>query len=841
MRFADVPRGLALAALLAFSAAGAATIDDDSLTPEMRAIKAARPAEPHALQPMHSTPCVDGSAGGYPCSNIDLLAFVPVADFSASNTNSLWGWTDPDSGIEYALVGADNSTAFFDLTEPDHPRYLGRLPTHTGSSIWRDVRVFANHAFIVSDNNGSHGMQVFDLTQLRSVVTPVDFTETAFYGGFGRGHTISINEATGFAYIAGTDHTCPGDSHTGGLYMIDIHDPVNPTFAGCINDAGYTHEAQCWNYTGPDIEHAGREICVDSNGSSGRVAIVDVTDKSAWTTLSTTPYTGSAYTHQAWLTEDMRYLLLDDELDESDFGHNARTYVFDVSDLDAPVLVGYHEHPLSVIDHNLYVHGQYVYQSDYEAGVRILRMDNLSQAEMTEVAYFDTYPSGNNAAFNGSWNNYRFPGSGNVIATGIDEGFFVLEPHLCIAPAAPTGLVATANGDHRIDLSWNAGTMSGDSYRVERAQGGCLGTFQTIADKLADAVYSDTAASGQVNYGYRVIERDITGFCASEASTCVEAETTGSCTAPPLFAGVAHAVNAGTAQCRVDLDWVDANPACGGPPTYSIYRSDTSNFIPGDDNRIALGWIDTMFSDQTAASGVTQYYAVHAVDSANGVEDGNLIRLAVVPNGPPVDGTFASGAEPGDPLLDTDAAGGETRIPDQVEHAGWHPSTERVHTGTQSFWSTAANNLCVTLVTPPLELTPGQTSNVSFWTAWDVEQGWDGGVIELSTDGGTNWSRLTPDGGYPGTITDGGTLCGVALGDGAFTGMGHFSWTPYQVDLSAYAGQTVEIRWLYRTDTAQVGEGWYVDDVALTHAQVPGVCTIVGDAIFIDGFDSPAR
>src|SRR4029079_8526858 len=121
------------------------------------------------------------------------------------------------------------------------------------------------------------------------------------------------------------------------------------------------------------------------------------------------------------------------------------------------------------------------------------------------------------------------------------------------------------------------------------------------------------------------------------------------------------------------------------------------------------------------------FYVVHAVDGANGAEENNLIRLSVTPSGPPTDGTFASGAEPGDPLLDTDAAD-DTRRPDQVEHAGWHPSTARVHTGTQSFWSTAANNLCVTLVTPAMELTPGQTSTLSFYTAWDVEQGWDGGV-----------------------------------------------------------------------------------------------------------------
>jgi choice-of-anchor B domain-containing protein len=604
----------------------------DIQTPGMREHMEHRPAH-EAMAPASNVPCVDGMAGIYPCSNIDLLAFVPVSQFSATSTNSLWGWTDPESGIEYALIGANNGIAFYDLSTPDTPRYLGKLPTTagTGSSIWRDVRVYQNFAFVVSDANPGHGMQVFDLTHLRGVTTPQTFTEDGHYSAFGSSHTISINETTGFASVAGADITCPGDSNHGGLQILDIHDPTSPTFAGCINDAGYTHESQCYVYSGPDTEHVGKDICVDSNGSSGRVAIVDVTDKGTLHTLSSTPYQGSSYTHQSWLTEDQRYLLLDDELDEESTGNNARTYIFDVSDLDAPVFVGYHEHPLTVIDHNLYVHGQFLYQSDYEAGVRILRMDNLATTSMTEVAYFDTYPASDNPNFNGTWNNFRFPGSGRVIATGIDEGFFVLDPHVCEAPAAPGNLTATSGGDHRIDIAWDAAPGSGATYRVERAQGGCHGTFQTIADRLAEPMYSDLDASGQVTYGYRVTALDETGFCASATSTCVEAETTGTCTAAPLFFGIATAKSEGTTQCRVDLGWNAANPACGGAASYSIYRSDDAAFIPGSDNRIALGWLDTSYTDLTASGGTAHYYTVRAVDDVSGAEDSNLVRLAVVP------------------------------------------------------------------------------------------------------------------------------------------------------------------------------------------------------------------
>jgi len=840
----SISRAASAVLLVSFTcaAAHAALAPMHDADSEMQAIRAARPSVPRPLAPMHSTPCVDGMAGTYPCSNIDLLAFVPVSEFAATSTNSLWGWTDPDNGTEYALIGADNGIAFYRLTDPTHPTYLGKLPTHagTGSSIWRDVRVYQGHAFVVSDNNPGHGMQVFDLDVLPGVTTPQTFSETAWYGAFGSSHTISINEATGFAYVPGSSLACPGDTHTGGLQMLDIHVPDAPVFAGCVHDAGYTHESQCWVYAGPDTAHVGREICVDSNGPTHKIAIVDVGNKSAPVTLSSVTYAGAAYPHQAWLTEDHRYLLVDDELDEQNNGHNARTYVWDVSDLDAPVLVGHHDSALGVIDHNLYVHGQYVYQSNYEAGLRILHMDNLSAAQMSEVAFFDTYPASDTANFNGSWNNYRFPGSGNVIVTGIDEGFFVLQPHLCTAPATPA-LTATPNGDHRVDLAWS-GSAPDATYRVERAQGGCNGHFETIADQLAGTSYSDLAASGQVTYGYRAVAHDASGFCAAPASTCVEAQTSGSCTAPPLFVGIAGAQNAASAQCRVDLSWTAAAPACGGPSSYAVYRSDIADFTPDAANRIANGIGALAFADQTTVGGAPQYYVVRATDDANGAEDGNLIRLAATPTGPNADGTFASGAEPGDPLFEAESVEQPSSLaPGHIEHAGWHMSTAREHSGTQSFWSTAANNLCVTLVTPPLTLTAGQVSQLSFWSAWDVEQGYDGGVVEASTDNGTNWTRLTPIGGYPGTINQGGTLCGIAQGSGAFTGTGHFSWSPYQIDLAAYAGQSVKLRWLYRTDGGVTGEGWFVDDILMTHTQVPGTCAVDSDVIFANGFETPGN
>jgi choice-of-anchor B domain-containing protein len=819
---------LALALLVAPAGARAAavarTTSADELARESARYQADHQPPWTGRAPEHLQECINGTAGGFPCDHVDLMEYMPLASIGATGgteANDIWGWTDPLTGNEYALVGLTDGTSFVDVTDPENPVYLGKLPTHTSSSTWRDIKTYQNYAFVVSDLNGSHGMQVFDLTRLRNVPSPpVTFTEDAWYNQIGSAHNIAIDEETGFAYIVGGSSAGAGTTCAGGLHMVNIQNPLAPAFAGCFAADGYTHDTECLVYHGPDTAHDGQEICFNSNEDT--LTIVDVTNHAAPVQLSRTGYAGSGYTHQGWLTGDGHYFLIDDELDEVDFGHTTYTYVWDVSDLDAPVLVGHHASTSSSIDHNQYVKGNFVFQANYRSGLRVLRIDDLSQAAMTQIGFFDVYPADDNASFNGSWSNYPYFASGNVIVSGIEQGLFVLRPtNLCATAAPPDALAAVGNGDHRIDLTWNGSGTAGDTYTVERALGGCAGTFETIATGVPAPAYSDTSASGQVTYGYRVREADPTGACVSAPSTCAEASTTGVCTAPPAFAGLASATNAGGAACEVDLAWSAAAPFCAGPATYDVYRSPTPDFVPGDAERIATGISGTSWADFGAPSLETVYYVVRAVDVSNGSEDSNRVYRDARATGPVADGTFSTGAEPGDPILDTSNGNGPGRAP---EHAGWHITDTRAHNPTHSFWSLSNSNLCDSLE-GSVTLTAGQVSQLAFWTAWDIEQGWDGGVLDLSTDGGATWSRLTPNEGYPGSLTQPtGDACGLGQGTAAFTGQGHFSFAPYTVDLSSHQGQTVRLRWRYSSDGSVNYEGWYVDDIAITHAQVPGAC-----------------
>ena len=369
-----------------------------------------------------TTPCENGFAGIYPCDQVDFMSHLTTSEVGGGEMNDIWGWTDPLDGKEYALLGRTSGTAFIDITDPNNPLYLGNLPTHTVNSSWRDIKVYADHAFIVSEASG-HGMQVFDLTRLRNVTAPpVTFDNDAHYSGFGSAHNIAINEESGRAYPIGAS------TFSGGLNIIDISNPLAPTLIGSYAEDGYSHDAQIVNYIGPDSQYAGKEIAFCFNENT--VTIVDVTNAGDAQLISSQGYSGSSYTHQGWLTEDHKHLLVNDELDEQNSGGNTRTYIFDVQDLDNISLIGTHSGPTSAIDHNLYNHQGLSYQSNYRAGLRILDLENVDQGTLEEVAYFDVYPSSNSANFNGTWSNYPFFASGNVIVSHIEEGLFVLRPNI---------------------------------------------------------------------------------------------------------------------------------------------------------------------------------------------------------------------------------------------------------------------------------------------------------------------------------------------------------------------------------------------------------------------------
>jgi choice-of-anchor B domain-containing protein len=365
--------------------------------------------------------CENGMAGIYPCSGYDLMGHISIEELggTGSQGSDSWGWTDPSTGKEYAIVGTSTGTTFVDISDTQNLKIIGVLPTATINSSWRDIKVYNNHAFIVSERASNYGMQVFDLTKLRNTQNITkSFTEDAHYSEFGSSHNVVINEDSGYAYVVGAN------TFSGGPNFVNIQNPINPVGEGGFLEGGYSHDAQVVTYNGPDIDYTGHEIYVGSH--EDKVVIVDVTNKANPFLISSINYSDTGYTHQGWFTEDLKYFIAGDELDEINSGLNTRTIVFDFTDLDNPLLHTTYSGPTKAIDHNGYTLGNMYYLANYSAGVRIIDISGIENGNLVEVGYFDTYPQHNNTNFNGAWNVYPYFESGNIIISDIEGGLFII-------------------------------------------------------------------------------------------------------------------------------------------------------------------------------------------------------------------------------------------------------------------------------------------------------------------------------------------------------------------------------------------------------------------------------
>ncbi len=393
------------------------------------------------------TPCVGGMAGGFPCEGLTLQGHISIANLGGKaypGTNPMeaqdsWGWTDPLDNKEYAIVTLNDGTAFVDISVPTSPRFLGKLnstytsPNSSATSWWHDVKVYNNYAYIVSEAT-NFGMQIFDLTRLRGLSTSTTntsgpnqmriFTRDGLYTGVSKTHNLIINEDTGYLYLLGSN------VNSGGPRILNLNsNPTNPSVVGNMSTWGYCHDAQVVLYDGPDPDYQGREIFVGAFSGNKKINIIDVTDKNNPTFISSVTYANKYYTHQGWFTEDKRFFIAGDEVDEETIGINTRTLVFDLNDLDNPYLYHSYSGPTAAIDHNGYVVGNRFYLANYNAGMRVLKVDNLYNAlpSMTEINHFDTHPSTDIASFYGAWNVYPFFKSGNIIISDLDEGLIIVK------------------------------------------------------------------------------------------------------------------------------------------------------------------------------------------------------------------------------------------------------------------------------------------------------------------------------------------------------------------------------------------------------------------------------
>ncbi|HET9298782.1 MAG TPA: M14 family zinc carboxypeptidase, partial [Candidatus Polarisedimenticolaceae bacterium] len=378
-------------------------------------------------------------------------------------------------------------------------------------------------------------------------------------------------------------------------------------------------------------------------------------------------------------------------------------------------------------------------------------------------------------------------------------------------PGVPQGVGAAAAGDNAIDVSWQP-AVNAESYRVYRAFD-LGGPYALVAEvSAAQTSYHDAPVSGGVTYHYRV--RAVQG-CESADSAVAQAATTGACTAGPGFAGATGVADVGASTCTLHLFWPSAAARCGGAVTYTVHRSATTPFVPSPANVVASGLTGTAFNDQAGLTSATPYaYIVRAVDGGNGADDGNVVTVSASPTGPPTVGTWTDNAG------DSGIAAMTVSSPWSVKPTGGRSAPRVYATGNYG------NNVCASLTSPALTVQSG--ASLSFASKYDMETNFDLGVVEVASGPFyADWTTLAIN--YPAdTITFTGNACGIPTSIGNV-----FSRTiatpvypvsSYAGSLGAYAGQSIKLRWRFSSDGGVTGQGWWIDDVAVSNAVVPGTC-----------------
>ena len=402
----------------------------------------------------------------------------------------------------------------------------------------------------------------------------------------------------------------------------------------------------------------------------------------------------------------------------------------------------------------------------------------------------------------------------------------------CPAPSAPGAPSLATPADHQVQVTWPAASGA-VAYNVYRSQGGCPGTAFVHLATVASASYLDTTVSGGVTYSYVVTATsDAAAACESPRSACSAVVPTGDCFVAPAFGGLTAAGSAGTSGCAVNLAWSVASPACAGDVRYNVYRGTTSTFTPGAANRIARCLAGTAFTDSVDLTfGATRWYVVRAEDATTGHggpcrggnEESNTARVAAAADGPPGIATWTDDA-------------GDTGVAKMVAALPWMPIATDGHAAPASYTAASSDGICVDLTSPPITLAdPGQGPQLTFWTKHDLEYdptgetfGTEGslGQAEIATGPSfANWTRLPLTPNYPELVEFPFNECATTQNVTRYFTGNHLTYATYAASLGNWAGGDVKIRFHLSGDYLYPGGNWWVDDLAVTGALVPGSCS----------------
>ncbi len=301
--------------------------------------------------------------------------------------NDVWGFVGTD-GHEYVIQGTTGGTAWWDVEDPANAVLVKFIAGP--SSTWRDMFVIDNHAYVGTEGGG--GLQIVDISDPTDPTLVNTYSETV-----SRCHNIFGDVARKLIFTV-------GGFPSGGLQVLDASDPVNLVSIGSWPNQ-YIH----------DMSIEGTDAYL-SLIRQNKFRIVDLTDPTSPVNVGVAFPDGSS--HSCFPLGDGVHVAL---CQESNGGH---LKIVDRSNPNSITLVAEDNPAPTTSAHNVHVNGDRIYVAWYVRGVRIYEASDPT--DISEIGYFDTFP-GQGGLFSGNWGVYPDLPSGLIVASDRTHGMFLLE------------------------------------------------------------------------------------------------------------------------------------------------------------------------------------------------------------------------------------------------------------------------------------------------------------------------------------------------------------------------------------------------------------------------------
>ncbi len=409
-----------------------------------------------------------------PNFNMTLLSSRSISDI-----RGCWGYVDPGTQREYALMCAGNRLEIWNVTTPASP-VLTRTVTATGGEL-KQIRPYSHYVFAV--NQSGVALQVIDMAQIATNPAAVATVKNFNVPGSSGAHALHIDG--NYAYLGMNGSADP-------WWIVNISDPLNPAATGSYLTSVLTGFRQSH-----DSYVSGDTAYVAFLGAG--FSVVDISNKSAPAKIADVSYPSPILTHNCWITEDHKFLFTTDEVS------NGFIRVWDVRNPQSPRQVGSWAAGVAGSDvHNVQVKGNFLYASYYGEGVEVLDIEDPTQP--VEVGHYDTDPAF--GGFAGCWDFFNFFPSGTLVASNYygasNPGMFLLNFNGAKA-AKIKGVVKNLNNNNPLigvtvrllDVGRQTTTDAAGSYRIRSEGGSRTLEFSRTGFKAETVVvsvnYSDSA------------------------------------------------------------------------------------------------------------------------------------------------------------------------------------------------------------------------------------------------------------------------------------------------------------------------------------------------------------